>query len=564
MGYSDDGGGKKKLTIIGVCSLILVAMVVAVAYGVNGNAEHTQKDGTSSGSGEISTSKKMIKNLCQPTEYKKTCEDSLNSAHPNTTDPKELIRIAFKLAMKSIDQAIENSTAIIKITEDPRAKDALNACKTLMNDSIFELKNSFDKMADFDLHDFEDLMEDVQMWLTSSYTYQDTCLDQFENTTGESGEKMKKILKTSMELTNNAFSMVDGLRSFVSSLNISSFSRRLIASENRSSPSWAQRRLLQVNPATRKPDVIVAKDGTGKYTTINEALKDIPLKRTKPFTIFVKAGIYAEYVTFTKDMDNVYLVGEGATTTIITGDRNFLDGITTVHTPTVAVLGKHFMAKDIGFENSAGPKKHQAVALRVAGDFSIFYNCTMYGYQDTLYVHAGRQFYRDCTVYGTIDFVFGNGAVVMQNCKFIIRKPLENQACMVTAHGRKERTVHTGLVIQDSTITGEPDYMLVKDVNQAYLGRPWKIYSRTVIMNTNIDSVIAPEGWFPWAGDVGLNSCFYAEYNNSGAGAAQVGRVTWKGVKKLTAAQVHKYTAEVFLRGDRWVKLSGVPYKPGM
>lgn len=124
--------------------------------------------------------------------------------------------------------------------------------------------------------------------------------------------------------------------------------------------------------------------------------------------------------------------------------------------------GEFFMAKDIGIENSAGAEKHQAVALRVSSDRSILYNCQLDGYQDTLYAHAHRQFYRDCTISGTVDFVFGDAAVVFQNCKLVINKPLENQSCMVTAQGRTDKRGTTGIVLQNCTITASPEYQAVQ------------------------------------------------------------------------------------------------------
>ncbi|KAM7278942.1 hypothetical protein ACFE04_006076 [Oxalis oulophora] len=564
--FNDDGSSKKKIAIIGVSSLILVAMVVAVAVGVGGNPDHGSKASTNSGStGEISSSKKMIRTLCQPTDYKRTCEDSLNAAHPNTTDPKELIKLGFEIAIKSIKEALKNSSTLKSAAKDPRAKQALASCRVLMEDSVAELRKSIDQIGEFELSRMQEYVEDIKIWLSGSYTYQQTCLDAFEDTEGDAGEKMQKLLKTSLRLTSNALSMVDGLSSVIQGFNISSFQRRLLSEDG--SPSWmgdGQRRLLTANINMLTPDVIVAKDGSGKYTTINQALNDIPKKNLKTFVIYVKAGIYKEYVTFTKSMSNVVLVGQGGDKTIITGNKGFTDPLGTFQTSTVVVQGMNFVAKDIGFENSGGAKKLQAVAIRVAADKAIFFNCHFYGYQDTLYVHTFRQFYRDCTVYGTIDFIFGNSATVMQNCKFIIRKPLETQFIAVTAHGRMQRKDPTGLVIQNSVISGAPEYIPVMNKNKAYLGRPWKFYSRTLIINSQIDRVIQPEGWAPWKGTEGLNTCFYAEVGNKGPGAALAGRAKWKGIKKLTPAMAAKYTAGAFIGGDMWIKPTGVPYKSGL
>ena len=228
------------------------------------------------------------------------------------------------------------------------------------------------------------------------------------------------------------------------------------------------------------------------------------------------------------------------------------------------VVGEKFMAKGIGFENTAGAIKHQAVALRVQSDQSIFYNCQMDGYQDTLYAHSHRQFYRDCTISGTIDFIFGDSAAVLQNCKIIVRKPLENQQCIVTAQGRIERREVSALVLQNCVISGAPEYLPVKDKNKAYLGRPWKEFSRTIIMQSQLDDIIAPEGWLPWNGNFALDTLSYAEFGNRGPGADQTNRVKWRGIKKINAAQARRFTPAVFLRGGDWIPSSGVPYTPGM
>ncbi|KAK8703993.1 hypothetical protein V6N13_047629 [Hibiscus sabdariffa] len=186
-----------------------------------------------------------------------------------------------------------------------------------------------------------------------------------------------------------------------------------------------------------------------------------------------------------------------------------------------AVHGVKFMAKDIGFQNTAGAIKGQAVALRVQGDQAIFHNCQMDAYQDTLYAHTQRQYYRDCTVSGTVDFIFGNGAAVFQNCKIIVRKPLDNQKCIVTAQGRKRAKDASGFVLQNCIISGAPEYLPVKARSKTYLGRPWHEYSRTLIMQSQLDDIIAPEGWMPWNGNFALDTLWYAEFNNRDRGPSR-------------------------------------------
>ncbi|THU56110.1 hypothetical protein C4D60_Mb11t13800 [Musa balbisiana] len=147
-----------------------------------------------------------------------------------------------------------------------------------------------------------------------------------------------------------------------------------------------------------------------------------------------------------------------------------------------AVVGDGFLMRDITIENAAGPSKHQAVALRVGADLSAFYRCNFVGYQDTLYVHSLRQFYRECNVYGTVDFIFGNAAVVLQNCNLYARKPLPNQQNIFTAHGREDPNQNTGISIQRCKVAAAADLIPVQANFSTYLGRPWKEYLRTVFM----------------------------------------------------------------------------------
>lgn len=231
---------------------------------------------------------------------------------------------------------------------------------------------------------------------------------------------------------------------------------------------------------------------------------------------------------------------------------------------TAAVVGDGFIGKNLGVENTAGAAKHQAVALRVQSDKSVFYLCQMDGYQDTLYTHTKRQFYRECTISGTIDFLFGDAAVVFQNCLMLVRKPMANQQCIVTAQGRKDRHEATGIVLHNCTISADPTLSSASTTTRSYLGRPWKEYSRTIIMQSQIDGLINEDGWQPWVGDFGLKTCFYTEIGNRGPGAATAKRVTWKGYKKVDLTHAHKYTVQQFIQGKTWLPKTGVPFTPGL
>ncbi|CAN1219719.1 Probable pectinesterase/pectinesterase inhibitor 21 [Linum perenne] len=423
-----------------------------------------------------------------------------------------------------------------------------------------------------DFTKLEPFMADLKTWLSAAMTYQETCLDGFVNVSTKAGAKMKEFMNTSMELTTNGLDIVTGLDTLFTSFQPGDLSagpgRRLLQDGHGRMPfpTWVPerfRRLLGDNSAATIADIVVAEDGSGDYKTINEALENLLKEKKKVGTvvvIYIKAGTYKEYIEVSKKLDNLVLIGDGADKTLITGSKNFIDGVSTYHTSTVAVAADYFFAKNLRIENSAGAEKHQAVALRVSADFAVFHNCTFDGYQDTLYTHTKRQFYRDCTISGTIDYIFGDAAVVFQNCIFLIRKPMSNQQCIVTAQGRKQRHQPSAIIIQNGTITAHPDMKDDWKNFKSYLGRPWKNFSRTVIMESYIDELISPDGWLPWMGTVGLKTCWYGEYGNYGPGADKSKRVTWLGIKKITPQHAVDFTPERFIRSDTWVKPTGIPY----
>ncbi|GKV09696.1 hypothetical protein SLEP1_g21156 [Rubroshorea leprosula] len=212
----------------------------------------------------------------------------------------------------------------------------------------------------------------------------------------------------------------------------------------------------------------------------------------------------------------------------------------------------------MAFVNSAGPAKHQAVAMRSGSDLSVFYRCAFDAYQDTLYAHSNRQFYRECDITGTIDFIFGNAAVVFQSCKIQPRQPLPNQFNTITAQGKKDPNQNTGISIQKCTFSALNSSLTA----QTYLGRPWKEYSTTVIMQSEIGAFLNPLGWIEWVSNVDPPSTiFYAEYRNTGPGSNVDKRVKWAGYRPtLTEDQAGKYTVGTFIQGSEWLPDTEVVY----
>ncbi|KAF3595832.1 hypothetical protein DY000_02025930 [Brassica cretica] len=404
---------------------------------------------------EITASVKAIKEVCAPTDYKKTCEDTLRKDAKDTSDPLELVRAGFIVTMKQITNVARKSQTMIELQKDPRTKMALDQCKELMDYAIGELSNSFVELGKFEFHKVDEVLIKVKVWLSATISHQQTCIDGFKGTKGDAGETIKKALKTAVQLTHNGLAMVTEMSNYLGQMQFTELnSRRLLAQE----PSWVDgrvRRLLTAPLSEVKPDMVVAQDGSGQYKTISEAMQNVPKNKNVTFVVYIKTGVYKEFVQVDRTMSDLVFIGDGPDKTVITGEKSFQDGITTYRTATVAIIGNRFIAKNMGFENTAGAAKHQAVGIRVLSDQSIFYNCRFDGYQDTLYAHSHRQFYRDCTISGTIDFLFGDAAAVFQNCTLLVRKPLPNQACPITAHGREDPKETTGFVLQGESSESE-------------------------------------------------------------------------------------------------------------
>ncbi|KAE8733114.1 putative Pectinesterase PPE8B precursor [Hibiscus syriacus] len=309
--------------------------------------------------------------------------------------------------------------------------------------------------------------------------------------------------------------------------------------------------------------VVVSPRGDGQFTTINDAIAAAPNNpgdSDQYFVIYVVTGIYEEHISIPKNKQNLILIGNGIGRTIITGNRSTADGLTTFNTATFAVVGKKFIAVDITFQNTAGPTKGQAVAVRNGAEKSVFYRCSFEGYQDTLYAHSARQFYRECDIYGTVDFIFGNAPVVFQKCNIYPRLPLPNQQTIITAQGRTDPNQRTGISIDDCVIKATGDLASSSGAKKTYLGRPWKEYSRTVYVRSFMDSLIEPSGWIQWNRDYD-STLYYAEYKNNGPGSSTDYRVNWPGYHKdISSTEVDQFSVSNFINGDKWLPATGVPF----
>ncbi|CAI5487716.1 unnamed protein product [Closterium sp. Naga37s-1] len=264
------------------------------------------------------------------------------------------------------------------------------------------------------------------------------------------------------------------------------------------------------------PNLVVAQDGSGDFTTIQDALLAAPKKPKGRFVILVMPGVYNE--RFEVGKPNITLVGLNPALTIITGNASVGTNYTTFNSATVAIEGDYFAAVNLRFENTAGKINNQAVALRVSADQCAFHNCEFWGFQDTLYTHSGRQYYRNCFITGNVDFIFGNAAAIFDNCTIQIRQ--HTSGAPVAASSRQTLTDPTGLVIMNSRVVGETTRCVT-----GFLGRPWKSYARAAVINSYLSPQVSSLGWMDWNGQVN-DTISFIEFNNTGPGANGP-RVPW-------------------------------------
>ncbi|CAJ2655260.1 unnamed protein product [Trifolium pratense] len=396
-----------------------------------------------------------------------------------------------------------------------RKKSVSRDCLKLYDNTVFHLNRTFS-----DLHVKKKCSSfDAQTWLSTAYTNIQTC----QNGALELNipKFVVPIMKVNMtEIISNSlfvnweFVKRDGLVHYTDDVTEEAFPRWF---------SVRERKLLESSRVI-KAHLVVAKDGSGHFKKVQDAINAAGRRKFKTrFVIRVKRGVYRENIVVGKMNDNIMLVGDGSRTTIITSNRNVQAGFTTYSSATA-------------------------------------------GYQDTLMVHAQRQFYKECYIYGTVDFIFGNAAVVFQNCIILVRRPLNGQANMITAQGRDDPFQNTGISIHNSQIRAAPDFKPVVSKFKTFMGRPWQRYSRVVVMKSFMDNLVSPMGWSPWGGtNFAQSTLFYGEYKNFGPGSSTRNRVRWPGYHVMSSpAQASQFTVANLLAGATWLPSTGVPFTSGL
>lgn len=293
------------------------------------------------------------------------------------------------------------------------------------------------------------------------------------------------------------------------------------------SGTWAQE---------RQDTIVVSRDGTGNFRTLQEAIESARAFMDYTVTIYVRNGVYKEKVIVPSWVENIDIIGEDRDKTIITYDDHAnINKMGTFRTYTVKVEGSDITFKNLTIENNVA-QLGQAVALHTEGDRLKFINCRILGNQDTIYTGAKftRLYFKDCYIDGTTDFIFGPSTALFENC--IIHSKRNSY---VTAASTPKEAKY-GYVFKHCKLTAEPG------VDKVYLGRPWRPYAYTLFIECELGKHIVSAGWHNWGKQSNEETARYMEYKNTGEGANASERVAWS--KQLTKKEAEAVTVDAIFR----------------
>ena len=310
--------------------------------------------------------------------------------------------------------------------------------------------------------------------------------------------------------------------------------------------AMTQMAVMAAGPYDNPDTLVVARDGTGQFRTVSEAVEVCRAFMEYHKVILVKSGTYKEKVVIPSWLDNIEILGEDVNTTVITYDdhanirlESIGKGMGTFRTYTVKVEGNDITLKNITIENNSA-RLGQAVALHTEGDRLKVVGCRLLGHQDTVYTgKAGtRIYFAGCYIEGTTDFIFGPSTAWFEDCT------IHSQANSYVTAASTPKDVKYGYVFNRCRLTAE------SDIDKVYLGRPWRPYAYTLFMNCELGSHIVPAGWHNWGNKDNEQTARYLEYNNAGPGAATKERAAWS--RQLTKKEVKELTEHFFDRSDSW------------
>ncbi|XP_047182690.1 probable pectinesterase/pectinesterase inhibitor 12 [Vigna umbellata] len=528
---------------------LLLVSFYSHTFAVNSYASTTHQSNLSS-----------LRSFCITTPYPEVCFNSLKPSISINISPN-----VNSYLLQSLQVAISETTKLTNIFHNvghsniiEKQRGAIQDCRELHQSTLVSLKRSLSAIRSSNSMS----IVDARAYLSAAVTNKNTCLEGLDSASGTMKPALVKSVINTYKHVSNSLSMLP--KPETGTPGDQKNDHPLM-----NAPKWLSSRkqgtfkdMEEYNP---NEVLVVSADGSGDFSTITEAINFAPNNSMDRTVIYVKEGIYEENVEIPIYKTNIVLRGDGSDVTVITGNRSVGDRWTTFRSATLAVSGDGFIARDIAIENSAGPEKDQAVALRVNAHFTAFYRCAINGYQDTLYVHSSRQFYRECDISGTIDFIFGNAEVILQDCNIISRKPLPGQFTVITAQSRDSPDEDTGISIQNCSIIATSDLYSNSSSFKSYLGRPWGKYSRTVYLESFIGDFIDPKGWIEWNNDnKRSDTLYYGEYENYGPGSTTDNRVRWLGYHLMDYDDAYDFTVSQFINADDWLDTTLLPYDNGL
>ncbi|KAL4296719.1 hypothetical protein GQ457_12G002040 [Hibiscus cannabinus] len=309
--------------------------------------------------------------------------------------------------------------------------------------------------------------------------------------------------------------------------------------------------LLSFDPISAGCETVtVDKSGHGDFSTIQSAIDSVPSNNVYWHCINVKPGTYNEKVAIPYDKPFIIIKGSGQRKTIVVWNEPYLQA------PTFSSLADNIIVKSMSFVNSYnGPNSKNsrapAVAALVNGDKTFFHRCGFSSVQDTLWDANGRHYFSQCYIEGAVDFIFGNGQSIYEDCaiRFLGERLEPGLAGFITAQGRDGPDESNGFVFKNCNIFGR---------GKTFLGRPWREFSRVFFYNCWFSNVIHPNGWNAWNSVGKEQHLTFAEHRNFGPGANMRRRVKW--LKKLDARTVSKLTSLSFVDTDGWFQSMPVLY----
>lgn len=332
-----------KVAASGISLILVVGVALAVVAVV-----HNGKDSSDDG---VSSSSKMVNSLCSNTDFKSQCQQSLEAVSKNSSaDYKDYIKAVLESTSKQVSKSLNLSQSLLVDAKDnPSLKMSLEDCNDMLSLAVDQLQASFSMVGDKDMHTLSDRSDELKSWLSSVITYAETCLDGVPEPKIQ--DTLRETLKNSSALTDNALAIVSELGKVLETFGLKldpkalGGGRRLLGTTEVGAdgfPTWfsASDRKLMAAAGRKpgggnggvKPNVVVAKDGSGNFNTISAALRAYPKNHRGRYIIYVKAGVYNEYITVEKNMRNIFMYGDGPRKTVVTGNKSNRGGFTTFRT----------------------------------------------------------------------------------------------------------------------------------------------------------------------------------------------------------------------------------------